>query len=496
MTDPKLLYELPNLPVHLTDDFGYAHFSAVSDLNKDKYPEFQKATPIKFTLKKGDTLIIPKKWWHWVKSYGRTISINNWYNGEQKDPVQAKFSWPALKIWTDRYLLDTIQKEVYTWDTSDHQTVKTSFKQFIKNKEKHKYIVSLPAYKSGENNELPKKLAEYINFEDLIGLQYNVWIAFNDVETGLHYDDQEGKIFVISGTKEVTLYSPEDTVYIPRYDITPSWCVPSVRFQYNLYKLLPNETSIKLVPSSALLYQSLKIGDADRIIYDAILNLFKLFQTGQLIFGIKNSIEGNLRWEIYFYLTKKDPYLIEQTSDVKYTWNNLFFQKYGIKNSLVPETKNLTIFSFDLYPKYINDEIHLYYIENTELKLPLFGTGKYIKQNQLKDESVFCIYSQETAIQDLEKINLRTNFKFTLEQILKYKAKTVSCYNKYNGRSAIQYYGISQADFISFLEEYNWNKNFIEFYKHNLNKYQDMEHEITINYLNGKVIGTSIYGMI
>lgn len=41
----------------------------------EKYPLFKHATPIKFVVKPGETLFIPKKWYHTARSLGPTISV-------------------------------------------------------------------------------------------------------------------------------------------------------------------------------------------------------------------------------------------------------------------------------------------------------------------------------------------------------------------------------------------------------------------------------------
>lgn len=59
---------------------AYGHFSRVVDRTPDTkvFPDFFLAKPFTAHLKKGDCLIIPRGWWHWVASHGRSYSANFW----------------------------------------------------------------------------------------------------------------------------------------------------------------------------------------------------------------------------------------------------------------------------------------------------------------------------------------------------------------------------------------------------------------------------------
>ena len=60
----------------------YAHFSRVTEPrpNTIKYRQFYQARPYKVILKPGDFLFIPRGWWHWIRSYGRSYAVNFWFN--------------------------------------------------------------------------------------------------------------------------------------------------------------------------------------------------------------------------------------------------------------------------------------------------------------------------------------------------------------------------------------------------------------------------------
>jgi len=61
---------------HLTQSYGHAHFSEITNLSYIFYPGLLFAKPIRITLNTGDTLLIPKNWWHWIRTEPETHAIN------------------------------------------------------------------------------------------------------------------------------------------------------------------------------------------------------------------------------------------------------------------------------------------------------------------------------------------------------------------------------------------------------------------------------------
>jgi histone arginine demethylase JMJD6 len=79
----------------------------------DKYPLFKKATPIRATLTKGETLLFPTGWWHSTQIYGPSISVgrvqlngSNWdmylkdeyKSWKKKSPIMANFIFAYGKV--------------------------------------------------------------------------------------------------------------------------------------------------------------------------------------------------------------------------------------------------------------------------------------------------------------------------------------------------------------------------------------------------------------
>jgi hypothetical protein len=81
----------------------------VNPLNVDRaqFPEFAQARPIKCKIEKGEILLIPQYWWHFVISRGHTIAVNFWiYPNIQSANLKFTTLWPI----TTRLLLYWCQK--------------------------------------------------------------------------------------------------------------------------------------------------------------------------------------------------------------------------------------------------------------------------------------------------------------------------------------------------------------------------------------------------
>jgi hypothetical protein len=78
----------------------------------------------------------------------------------------------------------------------------------------------------------------------------------------------------------------------------------------------------------------------------------------------------------------------------------------------------------------------------------------------------------------------------------KYKCKDHAIWNKYKDQIYVQYFGISLADFISFLKEHKYPKKLIDHVS--THDYEEIEHEITIVYdLNTlQPVRTGFYGIL
>ena len=76
-----------NLHRHKKSDSLYAHFSDVDEFDTELYPNLKFTNPLYFKLEKGQSIYIPKGWWHWIKSTTKSFAVNYWFsNDNQLDP--------------------------------------------------------------------------------------------------------------------------------------------------------------------------------------------------------------------------------------------------------------------------------------------------------------------------------------------------------------------------------------------------------------------------
>jgi hypothetical protein len=165
----------------------------------------------------------------------------------------------------------------------------------------------------------------------------------------------------------------------------------------------------------------------------------------------------------------------------------------------------MIIHSFDIYVNVIIvNYIHFYYNNNNDIIVPFFGKGNTLKKdNTLQFESDFVLDTSTRFIENydyyMKKINYTNDKVFNLKFLLyKYKCSQYCIHNKHSEQIFIQYLDISINDFILFLTEFNYHSTLIEHIKLNINKYNNIIHEITIVYdINTtKPIRTAFYGLV
>ena len=456
---------------HRESNSLYAHFSAVDQLNTELYPNLKFTNPIYFKLEKGQSIYIPKGWWHWIKTTTKSFAVNHWFsNNVELNPF----------IFDYYFELDTNtfnDQDVYIWNSSKHDEyfVEDSFKNFYNSGLDDRYVLTLSNYINGENNSNIKNLIKpYIKFPSHDRLQYNdsfdfnVWISSGKHDTGLHYDDEDGVLTLLEGSKEITLYPPSDSDNLYAYNTKYSWRKKSaINFAYNSFIIREPLTGIS---SSEVLFNTCN-GDVR-----VLSNISKLFEKyGQsLVWGFKKSGD-DYRWEIYKYDLQQDP----------------------------------IITSWDLYKNAyeISDIEHYYFKEdtNTPLGLPFWGVSKFKKGGDLYEESKIFVLDDYIPFKEnydfyMSKLgydDLKNKFKEIILE--KYKCYQICIHNKTENQIFVQYLGISNKDFISFLNLYDYPSHVINFVQEqvSLDNYK-INNEITIVYEidTQKVIRTGFYGNI
>ena len=95
-----------NLHRHKKSDSLYAHFSDVDEFDTELYPNLKFTNPLHFKLEKGQSIYIPKGWWHWIKSTTKSFAVNYWFSNENKiDPFVFDYNFQNLHSRLDYTLL-------------------------------------------------------------------------------------------------------------------------------------------------------------------------------------------------------------------------------------------------------------------------------------------------------------------------------------------------------------------------------------------------------
>jgi len=205
-----------NLSKHLQNQHKYAHFSKVDEINYFWYPRLLFTNPYYLTLKEGEGLIIPRNWWHWVSSNEKTYSINFWTGKKISDkPKQIKYSHSIdftpimteiVKIWNTEN-----QKKSYV----------TAVDLFLDAEKENEYLITLDGYEGlNWNNSIKTILKKQVKPPlNLTKYDFNIWMCSKSHDTGLHYDDEDGILCVLKGSKNIILYPPSDSSNLYPYPL-------------------------------------------------------------------------------------------------------------------------------------------------------------------------------------------------------------------------------------------------------------------------------------
>jgi hypothetical protein len=475
-----LIYKSNNDYRHKGSESLYAHFSMIDRYNYFFFPKLLLAHPIKYTLKEGQSLYIPKQWWHWVKTVKRTFAINYWFDNKLNQK-------PFIFDHTIEYDINLLNDEiVYVWKSDENKvTVPQLFKEFYNSGMDNRFILTVNDYDMGDNNiNIKNKIAKSIVFpkDNRIrqdnNYSYNVWISSNKHDTGLHYDDEDGVLTVINGEKEIILFPPSDSKYLYPYEKEYNWknTNNAENFRYNSFCFF---NKVDGVSSGELLYVTC---NNDKRVLNNISKLYKDSKKNNnkknLVWGFKkNNINNEQRWEIYDYMLCSEPFRI--------TSRDIYINQYNI-----------------------GDEEHYYYNYNnnrTSTILPFWGYGKYKKNNIIYDESkIFVIAYYMTFHDNYDTYMTKLGYEVIKEQfkdliLNKYYCYELCIFNKNPDQIFVMYLGISNKDFLEFLIVNSYPKYIIEFVKTNMeNKTYNINNEIAVIYdiKTQKIIRSSFYGVI
>jgi Cupin-like domain len=232
------------------------------------YPLFVRAASACCTLRPGEALYIPHRWWHWVTSYERNIALNFWHAPMhelrpnnivshledaavvplieetadfaetwflRKQPVVIRSlaisRWPAFARWHDDYLIERAGTERHAVGISpDPQLFPVHGPHRTRGE-----LMTLDAFVTAarvadermylaQNEVLPRQLADDFSRPAFWSACFNderfrvaLWLTFggaDGVTSALHFDYYENLLVQIAGTKRVLMFAPEQTPYL------------------------------------------------------------------------------------------------------------------------------------------------------------------------------------------------------------------------------------------------------------------------------------------
>jgi len=468
------LFETKNESKHADLESSYGHMSKVCRINYFMYPRLLFTHPIHLELNEGDAIKIPKKWWHWVKSYGHTFSVNFWFDGNTlQQPEQFKYPHNV-----DTSLLEN--EIVSIWDNGNNKvpTLKDTYSNFIKNKTPNQYIITLNNYYPGSLNQKIKDIykdkitpPEHINKHNL-EYDFNIWISSEYNDTGLHYDDVDGILCVLKGKKKVILYPPSDTNNLYPIKMKNNWINnKALNFRYNTFTY---HNEVEGLPSSRLLNE---LCFHRKEIKKIITDYYNKYGPNKTVWGFKKH-KDDCRLEFYVY-----------------DLNN--------KNNNVIHSRDI---SYD--KPFISEVIHYYHKLNhhnkdkinNEHQLPFWGNGSYLRNNKKITESkIFVIDSYESFKLNYDDYMIKLDYEVIKDEFKtiildKYECYEICIHNKHPEQIFVQYLGISNKDFTNFLIDNEYDQPIIDYYKNNNFK---INNEITIVYdiKTKEIVRSGFYGI-
>jgi hypothetical protein len=467
-------YSSPNEYKHKSTDSLYAHYSPIYEYDCDKFPNLALTTPQHFTLQSGESLYIPRGWWHWVKTTKRTFAVNYWFDNEfALDPFTFNHT-----VECNIELLHG--KEVAIWNSGEGVSVEDQmyfchFEDFYHSGLDNRYLITLENYPPGHSNSAVKEtLSEHVHFpshpeiETKNKFDFNVWISSNRHDTGLHYDDEDGVLTVVEGEKEIILFPPSDSQYLYPYEVSYEWRnVQAYDFRYNTgLKIRP----IDGISCAELLYETC---NGDKRVLSNISKLYERYKHNPcLVWGFKKRGE-EYRWEFY--------------------------------NGTLSDSLRIT--SWDIYPNQaeLSNQEHYYYKlgDQHQVGLPFWGYGKYREGDVLLEESkIFVIDSYGSFTGNYDEYMTELGYESIKERfrdliLNKYTCYDVCIHNKKPGEIFVQYLGLTNDEFVEFLTVNEYPSHIVDFVTTQVETgAYNINNEITIVYSTEtqEVVRSGFYG--
>lgn len=489
---PRLYVREKMLQIHHSEDESlYGHLSKINckldpDLNDyAKYPDLKNAHPQYFEIKEGEALLIPKKWWHYVKTYENCYFVNFWTHiNTGKEPKIIKHN---IKF-DESFIKPETEISVWVYNKKESYIINKTFHQFIKENKEQEYLWTLKNYRGlNKNTELKENLIKKIEIPETISktnenFEYNFGVCPRYHQTDLHYDEEWGLLCVTKGLKKAILFPPSDSKYLypiewKKYKWKDS---QNIKCNYNYYK--KENILLSGKNSGSLLYKTCKnniliLYSISRVIYDWHGD----DSENKTIYGVKN-INGKYSWELYNYEPKDK------------NVNNKILDSVEILPERQKNGSNIEPITDSYYWDKVQGE-------------SVYGTVKrsysiYTKKpSHLQERGYWIIDTYDNFLANFDKYYKHLKYSKEIydwvkyELMNKYKTDYFCIHQKNNNEFYCQFIGISNEDFLKFLKEYNYDENLINQYKNNEYK---ISNEIAIVFCKKtlKVLRTAFYGII
>jgi hypothetical protein len=490
-----------NVDKHLRADSDYGHFSKIDNGNRWLFPRSWFTRPdYVVDLTDGQSLVIPKGWWHKVTTHGCTWAYNLWTDAPL-GPV--KLHRPsALPLVAFQGLLCQFAEKpmavvtgnppiITTMTLKEFQALPGHVVAYLMSLEKYNYFdtnVSNVAMKQTFQANVLPEIMKSLSLTD-VKVEGNLWLANGPQSTtGLHYDDNNGILTVLQGRKTVELYHPSKGRHLSPHSLLPNWVNASrLRIQANVHTIQEALYPSRDYSNSHLFYDFLRLGNAPPKYYKLIDDLVSCLGYNKLVWGCKTTPMG-LRWELYIYahsptIERKDVShflsICKAPADIIEHWSK--------------DAATIDVISYDLDPRpSIKAGFHFYYRHPNQLsyELPYHGTCLDTQSSLLEADFIID-----------ESINFQLNYRRHLATLklehyqdvydpLKYGTCSQLCiFNKWpttNKQLLAQYLGVTFPVYQTFVATH---------FGINLpNGYKDLCHELTeLIDENGNIIRAAIY---
>lgn len=210
-------YKSSNLTQYNNVDPRYGRFSKVDSYNYLIFPKLIFTHPINFVLKPGESMYIPKGWWHWVKNTQKTFAVN--YNFDNVIRVDKPFIFKTSR--KTKFNIEVLNDvKIGVWNSQTSEITESVFKEFYNSGKDGTNIVTLESSVIGKKNKTLKdeiksimKLPKHKLVKSKV-FGYNIWASSGKHDSGLHYDRYDGILSVIEGEKTITMFPPSDSDYL------------------------------------------------------------------------------------------------------------------------------------------------------------------------------------------------------------------------------------------------------------------------------------------